>query len=302
MKTDDPGKLLRLFREINLLSASKKGYTVNEIAEKLGVSYRTVYRDFKIFGHTGFELIQDPINKKYRLAKAEEISENLSFSAQEADILHQSLMAMGDDASQKNLLIEKIQALSASALKVNMVTKTAVARNIQLITEAIRDRKQVLLQDYHSAQSQTISDRFVEPFAFSDNGASVQCFEIPTKKNKFFKIERIGTTKALHRNWEFAPLHQEQEEDIFNISLTQPMGVHLRLGMLSASLLQEEYPSSASYITELDPQNFELKTKVQGLKAIGRFVLGLIDDISVVSPPELKEYLKNTIEKASKKL
>jgi predicted DNA-binding transcriptional regulator YafY len=294
MKKDDPGKLLRLFRAINLLSSSKRGYTAFELAEKLGVTYRTVYRDFIIFQKTGFELITDDKHHRYRLAKTEEVSEKLSFSAQEADVLRQSLLLAGGNI-QVNFLIEKIQALSESALKVNLVVKNAASRHINVIAEAIRNREQILLQDYHSARSQSISDRFVEPFAFSDNGASVQCYEITSKQNKFFKIERIAAIKNLSRPWQHAHLHHEQEEDIFGISITTPTTIHLRMGMLSASLMKEEFAASASYITQINDQTFELITKVQGYKAVGRFVLGLIDDIQVLSPPELNDYLKTIL-------
>ena len=297
----DPGKLLRLFRCLNLLSSSRRGYSIDELAERLGVSYRTVYRDFKIFEETGFELMQMK-SKRYRLAKAQEISENITFNKEEADVLRQALMVVGD-SSIRNFLMDKISMLSESAVKVNLFQKTTIATNLNQISTAISGRKQVILLDYQSMKSQNISNRIVEPFAFSDNGESVLCLEVKSKANKFFKLERIGQVEILPTEWQLDYLHQTPKQDIFNMSLaakTEMTNIKLRMGLLSANLLREEFPLAANHIKPLSNYNeaqkiFEFEAPVASFLPVGRFVLGFLDDIQVLEPQEFKTYLKDKL-------
>lgn len=295
---DDPGKLLRLFREINLLASSKRGYTVTELADRLGVSYRTVYRDLKIFEKTGFEVIQLK-SKRYRMARAEEVSKNITFDNQEADALRQALMTLGDSTT-KNLLLDKVTALSDSAVKVDLFKKTAISGHIKQISDAISNQKQVMLMDYQSINSNKISNRYVEPFAFSESGDAIQCLEISSKINKFFKLERIGQVKVLDRDWEHDFRHETQKEDIFGMSLKNGVLVKLEMGMLSYNLLKEEYPASATFLKSESSKKFYFEGKVEGFKAIGRFILGLMEDITVIEPKELKTFLRQKIK--SKKI
>ena len=290
---DDPGKLLRLFREINLLAASQRGYTVFALADKLGVSYRTIYRDMKIFEQTGFELVQLK-NKKYKLNKSEEISKNITFDKNEAEALRQAMVTL-NDSSIKHLLMNKINALSESAVKVNTITKTAVAGNFNKITQAIALKSQVYLIDYASGHSGNISNRLVEPFAFSLDGDSVQCLEVSSKINKFFKLERIGEVKLLHRKWEHEHYDEKSKEDIFGMSMTKPVEVVINMGILATNLIKEEYPASNAQITSLADGRYELRTHVEDYKAIGRFVLGLMEDVHIESPPEFKRFVKKKL-------
>ena len=71
--------------------------------------------------------------------------------------------------------------------------------------------------------------------------------------------------------------------------------VKLRLGHLSYNLLMEEYPLSEKYITQIDNDHWMLDTVVANLQGVGRFTVGLLDDIHIIESPELKEYITNYI-------
>ena len=71
--------------------------------------------------------------------------------------------------------------------------------------------------------------------------------------------------------------------------------VKLRLGHLSYNLLMEEYPLSEKYISQIDDNHWLLDTKVANLQGIGRFTIGLLDDIEIIESTELKEYISNYI-------
>ena len=67
----------------------------------------------------------------------------------------------------------------------------------------------------------------------------------------------------------------------------------LRLGRLSHDLLLEEYPLSARSITPDGDDRWIFETDVVSYVGIGRFVIGLSDDIDVLSDDGLKDYLKS---------
>lgn len=291
---NDPGKLLRLFRELNLLSGSKRGYTVQELADKVGVSYRTVYRDLRIFEDTGFELVQHPSSKRFRLSRAEDISENISFNREEAGALEEALVGL-PDGPLRQLLMDKVQALTGSAQQVGLLHRQAVSSNFQQLAQAIRDKKQVLLLDYQSGNSHQISNRLVEPFAFSDQLSTVQCYEPASSSNKFFKIERIGQVKVEQIPWQHEMRHEEKKQDVFGMTLREPVIVQFVLGLLSSNLLREEFPAAAVHLTPLADGRYRFSAQLGSFDAVGRFVLGLIDDIEVEGSPEFINFLRGKI-------
>ncbi|MFN3528724.1 MAG: helix-turn-helix transcriptional regulator [Bacteroidia bacterium] len=293
----DPGKLLRLFREMNLLSSNKRGYTVQELADKLEVSYRTVYRDLRIFEATGFEILQNPLSKRVRLAHAQEISDKMSFNKTEAEVLQQALVSL-PDGPVKQLLFDKVHALSSQQMHLQHLQRQQTVHNFQLLAQAMREKKQAVLLDYNSPSSQSIGNRLVEPFAFNDNMDTVYCFEPASKKNKLFKLERIGQVRLEQISWGYEHLHEQNNTDIFGLPIDQQAHeVKLILGRLSSNLLKEERPAALPFMSPLPDGNQLLQIRVADYRGIGRFVLGLIDDIEIVGPADFISYLQKQIQK-----
>ena len=287
----DPGKLLRLFREMNLLAGSKRGYTVNELAEKIGVSYRTVYRDIKIFEETGFEIIQNPQTKRMRLAHAGEISDKMNFNKTEAGLLEQALVSL-PESPVKQMLFDKVHALSGSVQQLKSLQRQQTAHNFQLLAQAMRDKKQALLLDYNSPSSQSVSNRLVEPFAFNERLDTVYGYEPSSRKNKFFKLERIGQVRLEQIGWQFEYMHEQQETDIFGIPFgDEKLVVRLLLGRLASNLLREEHPAALPFLQPQPDGRNLLELRVADFRGIGRFTLGLVDDLEVLGPVDFKTYL-----------
>lgn len=293
----DPGKLLRLFREMNLLAGSKRGYSVQELADKLGVSYRTVYRDLRIFEETGFEIIQHPQSKRVRLAHAGEFNDKMSFNKNEAALLEQALVAL-PDGPMKQLLFDKVHALSGSGQQLKRLQRQQTSHNFQLLAQAMREQKQAVLIDYNSPSSQSVSNRLVEPFGFSENMDTLYAFELSSQKNKFFKLERIGQVRVEQIGWNHAFLHEQRSTDIFGMPLGESaIEVRLLLGQLSASLLREEHPAALPFLQAQSHGRQLLCLKVADFRGIGRFTLGLIDDIEVLGPEAFLGYLRQMTKK-----
>jgi len=67
--------------------------------------------------------------------------------------------------------------------------------------------------------------------------------------------------------------------------------VKLKLNLRATNLLMEEYPLVSKYLTKLSPNEWLLVTDVCSMDGVGRFVMGLLDDIEIVESPELQEYI-----------
>ena len=61
--------------------------------------------------------------------------------------------------------------------------------------------------------------------------------------------------------------------------------------MLAYNLLCEEYPLAERDVRPLGEGRWLLDTEVAGMAGVGRFVVGLLDDIRIVEGPELTNYL-----------
>ena len=71
---------------------------------------------------------------------------------------------------------------------------------------------------------------------------------------------------------------------------------------MAARLLIEESPNALSQMTLLNDGRYLLETEVCNYKGIGRFVLGLCDDVEVLSPNEFQEYLRERIRFLTQKI
>ena len=65
--------------------------------------------------------------------------------------------------------------------------------------------------------------------------------------------------------------------------------------LLSHNLLVEEYPLSERDIKQIDESHWLLDTEVCNYLGIGRFVMGLAEDIEVIESPDFVDYLRQKI-------
>jgi predicted DNA-binding transcriptional regulator YafY len=117
-KNDYKGKLLRLFREIMLLAKSPFGLSIKELEEKLGVTYRTIYRDLQLLEQVGF-YPEEVTKGKYVIRGLDQdihrFEKNLQFTAEEAGILASALAGIPENHPMKKAVMEKMLAFSGMA-------------------------------------------------------------------------------------------------------------------------------------------------------------------------------------------
>ncbi len=284
-------KILRVLQLISLLK-KEPAKSIRFLSGILESTDRTVYRYLDLIKELGFELQRDQHNRF--LIINEDKVESYSFSNEEVQLLKELLLSVGKNSKLKDSILKKIYFKSEIAIHGNHILKAHLGKIVEKLSDAIQNEKRVILKDYHSANSQKISDRLVEPITFSDNYNSLIAFEVETGENKYFNIERITDIIELNTNQEFQEKHKNDKPDIFGFSELngEKFDIELRLTLRAYLILKEEYPLVQPYVKkEPNKETYLLKCSVNNPKAITRFILGFPKDLEVIGSEKYIDYL-----------
>ena len=298
----DQPKLERLLRVMKMLTANNS-LTVDEIAEQLSISPRSVYRYIDTFREAGFVIKKK--NNCIKLDKSspyfKDISDLLHFSPEEAYILKEAI----ESIDENNVLKQNLKKKLYTVYNYNILAETIVngknGRNVERLVDAIESRRPVILRNYSSAHGNDIRDRCVEAFAFTTNYVQVWCYCPEENCNKLFKVSRIGSVDIQPGYWKHTRKHKTGKIDIFRMNSSETFHVTLKLGLRAMNLLVEEFPLAAPQLRKLPGNQWLLDTDVCSPEGVGRFVMGLPEDIEIINSPELKEYIVNILVKMKNK-
>ena len=294
----DQPKIERMLRLMKML-ASNKNYTIDELAERLGISYRSIYRYIDTFKDSGF-VVEKLHSNVYRLGKMPkgyvDLKDLIYFSEEEAYIVNSLINSLDSTNALKINLKKKLSAVYNSTSIIDYVQKKDIAEHIELLGKAMREKKAVILKGYESSHSGEISDRWIEPFEFTTNCIDIWGYDLEKKENKVFKISRIGKVKALDEDWTKEDKHRKSKTDCFRISSYEQTPIKLELSMMAKNLLIEEYPLAEQDIRK-EGDKWILETMVSGMQGVGRFVIGLAHEIKVIDSPALENYIRDFVSK-----
>ena len=293
----DQPKVERLLRLMKMLTANNS-LTVDEIADKLSISSRSVYRYIDTFREAGFV-----IKKKgpyMRLDKSspyfKDISELVHFTEEEAYILKAAI----EGVDENNLLKQNLKKKLATVYDYNILAETIVSgkngRNVQQLVQGIENKNPVVLKSYSSAHGNDIRDRRVEAYAFTTNYVQVWCYCPDEDANKLFKVSRMGGVEVLPEAWQHEARHRAGFIDVFRMHSSETKIVKLKLGLRAAHLLMEEFPLASECLVQISDNEWLFEAEVCSFEGVGRFVMGLLDDIEIVESPELEQYIVSHIE------
>lgn len=292
----DQPKIERLLRLMKML-AGNKNYTIDELAERLGTSYRSIYRYIDTFKDSGF-VMEKLHSNVYRLGKMPksyvDLKNLIYFSEEEAYILNNLINSLDSTNMLKINLKKKLSAVYNSTSIINYIQKSEVSEHIETLGVAIRKKRKVILKGYESSHSQEISDRFIEPFEFTTNCIDIWGYDIEKQENRVFKISRIGVVTLLADNWSNEEKHQKSKTDCFRISSFEQTPIKLELSLMAKNLLIEEYPIAEQDLKKEDGK-WILETMVSGMEGVGRFVMGLAPEVKIIDSPELENYIRDFI-------
>lgn len=296
----------RFDRQLRLLVllTQDRDTDIDSLSRELQMSRRSIYRYIETFRELGF--VVEKRGNRYRVAPSSpffrRITERIHFTEDEALTINQVLNAVYDRSPQVRHLRQKLSSLYDFDVLARHGVDEHIARNLAALYDAVKLERVAVLRGYVSPSSGKVSDRMVEPYMFLSENSEVRCYELATGMNKTFKISRAERVDLLDMLWSHKEAHLPFYTDMFGFSGEQLFPVRLVLGPLSARLLIEEVPSAASQLALLDDGRYRLHARVCSYKGVGRFVLGLCDDVEVESPREFKDYLRARVRFLTQKI
>ena len=315
----DQPKIQRILRLMVLLSG-QRAYSLDELADEIGMSGRTIYRYISSFREAGFVI--DKVGEcRFRLLSlgpgTVDLKNIVHFSPEEAFILSRMIDSLDPSNSLKAELLRKLSAVYDSTSVVNLSSRPTSSSKIDALLDAIRSEKMVRILSYSSSHSGVMKDYTVEPFELTEDYSGVSAFDPTDGKNNLFKILRIGEVQRTDSGWSNAISHHSVPMDDFRFHGDKEYHVVLRLNTLAKNLLIEEYPLTERHLSRQDgievlqeniytmedltlpahdmedeKEEFWIyDASVRGLDSIGRFVLGLEGNMEVMEGDALIEYL-----------
>jgi proteasome accessory factor C len=283
-------RMYRVFQLINFLR-TRPSKSPRSLAGLLGISERSVYRYIDLIGQLGFEIKRSEAGRFYIESNEEE---RTPFTAQEVDYITKMVNTVGKNSAIAHSVLHKVSHYTEHEVAARNIYNAHLGRIIEQLSIAIQEKKQVMLVKYLSARSETISDRLVEPMQFTDNYEAISAFEVSTKQNKYFNIERISDVHVLNSDMQFEAEHEFFKPDVFGFQGTEmDKVVEFEMSLRACVLLKEEYPMARAYINALPGgKRFVFKAKVQAFEGPARFVKGFGKDVRVVGSNDFKKFLK----------
>lgn len=290
-------KTHRVFKLLMLLSGIKK-YTLEELQDKMKVSERTLYRDLCTIDESGFLI--DRTDGRYRLQNdipaAKNLQKLLHFSEEEACILYETLAIIEGTSPIKERLVRKLNTFYDLKVLERLKQKDDLQK-IKTISTGIRKKQQVLIYDYRSSNSNSIRNRKAEVFDFLPDYSAVWLFEPEDGCCKQFKIARMKQVELLPSRWQWESCHKIPFIDAFRTAAPKPIAkVEMLLNLKAYNLLIEGNPLAAEYITGINGK-YHLKIPVATFEGIGRFALGLLEEVEIIGPKNFKTFLTRRAQK-----
>lgn len=293
----DQPKIERLLRLLRLLSGNVT-YSVDELADRLDTSWRSIYRYIDTLKSAGFA-VEKVYGNVYRLVSMKDARFDLSkvvmFSDEEAAIVNGMIDGLDNTNALKIGLKRKLAAVYDSTSIANYIGSKSNAANTQAIADAIREHRKVVLKDYESSHSGQVRDRLVEPFQFTTNYVDAWCFDLEDGANKRFKIARIGEVEILPEEWTAEASHKAQPMDAFRMNGDRPIHIKLILSLRAKNLLVEEYPL-AEQSTREENGRWIYEGDIYALQGAGRFVVSLFHEIEIAEGEPLRQYVQAYID------
>jgi len=296
----------RIARLIRMLITRPFSYTMKELADRLERSIGTIKGDFNILKSAGFELKFDE-NYRYGFETEggfQHLKDLLHFTEKDKQFLWEAIRNYELGGTKRGERVEKkLHSLyDYNRLGFEFLRRPHLAK-IDLLEQAKKEEKIVILKDYHSSNSNVITDRYVEPFHLNPSEDSLHTFDTRKGELRHFLISRFKRVELTNEPWNNKGKHNIRATDAFFIVNNEQVLVHLRLQVAAYNELIEKYPNAKKDVVESEEKNiYDFQSKVnREFLGLTNFILGYYDMIEVLSPNALMQHLQKEIKKIQEK-
>lgn len=297
------GYKVRLLKIMRALLEQPYRYTRKELADIYGVHADTIKQDFEVFKTAGFDLDH---NRQYRYAfKADKPFEELKslLDLSEGDQLR--LLRALENVEPGNPEFEQLQRRLAALIEFGQKEHNYLRRpyltKVNLLEKAKEEKRQAILVDYRSSNSNVVADRLVEPFEAKAEDDILHAYDVDKQQLRHFRFSRIKRIQITERPWAYEEEHKILATDPFRIVDDQQVMVHLRLRVGAYNELIERFPATKAYIqedaAEKDIYDFQARVNHQ-FYGLTNFILGFHHQIvEVLEPEELRVHLRREVDR-----
>lgn len=273
-------KFMRLLQLINQLYKSPPK-NIEQIGNLLEVSSRSVYRYLELLEISGFHVKKNDKNQYY-IDNARDIPQ-MVFSEEESEQINNAISLYCRDNKLLGSIRTKLGIVSPAILSAEHINSAKLGLIVSTINEGMNAKKQIILKKYQSINSQTISDRKVEPISIDGNYRTLTAYELSSKTNKTFVIERVEAVEITPVSFKHQNEHLQLERDVFGFGTRTDLKsfpVHLELSLKAKVLLTEEYPASTPYIKKRsNRETYIFKCTINDPRPLMRFINGMPEAI-----------------------
>ena len=271
-------RILRVFKLITLLK-TYPAKTIRRLSQSLEVSERSTYRYLDLLAELGFEVTKD-MHNKFSLGGDQIVD---PFTKEEAQLIHEVLSVSVKNNPLVASIKAKLPSMEVSNILSNNIVSGHLAKLVAQINESIASQHQLRLLKYQSASSESITDRLVEPIGFTSNYQYLCAFEVESKQNKYFKIERMGSIEVLADSFQFTSMHKLLNPDVFGFNEgEESFPIQLRLSMRAQLWLRDDYPDTVKYLTEHTDGSWHLDVTVHSMDPVNRIIRSMPGEVTLV--------------------
>lgn len=271
-------RILRVFKLITLLK-TYPAKTIRRLSQSLEVSERSTYRYLDLLAELGFEVKKD-MHNKFSLGGDQIVD---PFTKEEAQLIHEVLSVSVKNNPLVASIKAKLPSMEVSNILSNNIVSGHLAKLVAQINESIASQHQLRLLKYQSASSESITDRLVEPIGFTSNYQYLCAFEVESRQNKYFKIERMGSIEVLADSFQFTSMHKLLNPDVFGFNEgVESFPIHLRLSMRAQLWLRDDYPDTVKYLTEQADGSWHLDVTVHSMDPVNRIIRSMPGEVTLV--------------------
>jgi len=288
-----------LLRLLLLIVESPNRYTKKELALKLDCSEKTISNSFLELEKEGLTLGWDD-RYRYHFEKSkvyDHLKELLLFTEDDRGLLSHTIDQIdkgkrGEKLKRKLSGLYDYKKLGHNFLRAPYLTK------LDKLRKAEQGKKVVILHDYHSSNSNVLSNRKVEPFHTSAESDTLQAYDLDKGDLRHFRISRFSRISILDEQWKKQGKHNIRKTDPFRIVNNDQIQIHIKFDIAGKNELTERFPLTKNYIMETDKEGiFDFQCKVnRDFYGLTNFILGFHHRvIEIISPDELLEHLNNEL-------
>lgn len=296
----------RILEILRMLFEQPRHYTKKDWAKMYGTSQKTIQNDFRDLENAGFCLDFDKNFRYFIVADktAVKIEDLLILTTTEQEILLNLLNKAIQPPKTIKAILGKLENLQLLPRLGNTYFSRNYLQKLHVLQEAIRLKKQVLLKDYRSTNSNTRHDRAIEPFHIVVEDDILHAVACNSKEVRHFRLSRIENLQLLETAWQYETKHLIYATDIFRITDKNQEKVHIRLKIGGVNELLERYPLSKMYIHEVAGEEgiYDLQCPVNSnFYGLQNFLLGYAHYVvEILESKRLKAHMQEYLKEHSK--